>query len=78
MIKEIPESETGLLTALKSKQESIMFASPELMSLWWGETCNCLKDYMGEGPNEEWQYKVYSIFSTISADEIKRIINEKG
>ena len=72
MIREIPEIEGGgLILSLKSKQESVRFSAPELMYVWWEEVHSCLMYYFGEKPSEEWEYKVLSIFSTRTVEELK-------
>jgi hypothetical protein len=75
-IKEIPESECNLICSLKSKQESVSLSAPELMYIWWQEVHDCLMYDIGEKPTEEWQYKVLSIFSTKTIEELKVIFGD--
>jgi hypothetical protein len=74
MMTEVPENEFDLICSLKSKQESVKFSAPELMDMWWQEVYDCLMYYIGENPKEEWEYKVLSVFSTKSVQELKALL----
>jgi len=73
MIDEIPITEQDFINSLKDNQNSVSYAAPELMSMWWNEVVDTLWDFIPETPTEEWQFKVLSIFSTKTVDELKRI-----
>lgn len=58
---------------MKDNQSSVCFSAPELLSMWWDEVHDTLCNHIPEIPNEEWQFKVLSIFSTKSVEELKEI-----
>lgn len=74
MIKEIPSSEQRFINQLKDNQTSVNFSAPELLGMWWDEVHGTLCSHIPEIPNEEWQFKVLSIFSTKSVEELKEIL----
>jgi len=44
------------------------------MSMWWNEVHETLWCFIPEKPSEEWQFKILSIFSTKSVEELKEIL----
>jgi len=74
IINEIPNSEESFISQLKDNQSSVHFAAPELMNMWWNEVHSTLCSYIPEKPNQEWQFKVLSIFSTRSVGELKQLL----
>lgn len=73
ILNEIPDSEVDLISQLKDNRDSVTFSAPEMLPLWWGEVQSSLLSYLPEVPNEEWQFKILSIFSTKSVNELKSI-----
>ena len=73
MLTEIPESEQDLIIELRDNLSSVVYAAPELISMWWQEVYSTLWGHMPEHPTEEWQYKILSIYSTKSMDELRKI-----
>lgn len=71
MIKVIPEENEEFISELKRIQsDQIQWTAPESM-VRWEEISYTLQDYAIEEPMEEWQYKILSIWSMKSIDEIK-------
>ena len=74
MIDEIPITEQDFINSLKDNQNSVSYAAPELMSMWWNEVHETLWYFIPEKPNKEWQFKILSIFSTKTVEELKEIL----
>jgi len=74
-INEIPETEIKFIKQLKHNQRNVPFTAPELMYIKWDEIHSILWKYIPEKPTEEWHFKVLSVFSTKSVDELKKILN---
>ena len=74
ILEIIPEQETDFINQLKDIHASVSCAPPELFGTWWSETYETLWSNIPPKPTEYWQYKVLSIFSTKSVDEIKDAI----
>lgn len=71
LISEVPSEEERLICKLKSVRQSASCSAPENMYLWWNRVSDILGDCFGEKPTEEWQFKLASIWTTKSIDEIK-------
>ena len=70
MLAVIPSKETYLINSLKDIQESQYYRAPEDMLGW-----QCVSEEL-QGLNlnlrsPEWKFKICSIFSTMTIDEIK-------
>jgi len=75
MLNEIPKDREALRDSLKDILSSLNYAPPELIeTLWWSETHGVLLDYI-DIPEEEWEYEVFSIFSTKSVEDLKELFN---
>jgi len=73
MICEIPKTEIKFINRLKTSQQNVLFTAPELRYLRWEEVHETLWGFIPNMPTEEWQFKVLSIFSTKTLDELKEI-----
>ncbi len=73
MVENIPESEIDLIKELERiKSDYIQWTAPESM-VRWEEVSYTLQDYLyNPKPTKEWQFKVLSIWSTKSIEEIKK------
>jgi len=74
MIDEIPFDEQDFINNLKDNQSSVSCVAPELISMWWNVVYETLWCFIPEKPNEEWQFKILSIFSTKTVEELKEIL----
>ena len=74
MIDEIPFDEQDFINNLKDNQSSVSCVAPELISMWWNEIHETLWNFIPEKPNKEWQFKILSIFSTKTVEELKEIL----
>lgn len=69
MIDKIPETEKGLIEALKCNMEDASFKAPE-ETIQWFRTSETLQKYV-ERPSKDWEFEILSIFSTIPVEVIK-------
>ena len=69
MLKYIPTTETKLIKALQWNREDSMYKAPE-ETLQWNRTMNTLIKYI-PNPTEDWHFKVLSIFTTRSEEELR-------
>lgn len=74
MLNEVPSSETEFIEALKWNYEDASYKPPE-ETIQWGRTMETLMDFI-PNPSEEWEFKVLSIFTTKSIEDLKRMANE--
>ena len=72
MVENIPESEIDLIKELERiKSDQIQWTAPESM-VRWEEVSYALQDYLyNPKPTKEWQFKILSIWSTKSIEEVK-------
>lgn len=65
---------------LKSIRSSVDFTAPEVMHIRWNQVHETMLEHTltkDNKPEFEWQYKVLSIFSTRSVEEIKSELNKE-
>ena len=70
MIQRIPKNKKDIIADLEANFEDAKYKAPE-ESLQWDRTAQTLMEHIGD-PEEEWEYKVLSIFMVKSVDEIKK------
>lgn len=71
IIEVIPKENDEMINHLKHLRESASYSAPEVMYMWWNLVHESLLDYISDIPKEEWEWKVFSIFSTKSVEELK-------
>ena len=71
MLNNIPEEKIDLIKDLKWNLEDAMYKAPE-ETLQWERTMKTLQKHIPT-PVEEWEFKVISIFSTRSIEELKSL-----
>lgn len=76
MLAEIPSTENHLIESLKDIQDSQRYRGPEDM-LGWVMVSKELQNLNLKPESENWKYKICSIFSTMTVNEIKEYINNK-
>lgn len=76
IINTIPKTETVILHRLDNLKGSVLCTAPELMHEWWYRTHDVLTENVPEKPTEDWQWKILSIFSTRTVDELKKDLND--
>ena len=69
MVKQIPESETELLTDLQWNKEDASFKAPE-ETLQWHRTMETLMKHIPK-PSDDWHFEVLSTFTTKSISDLK-------
>jgi hypothetical protein len=75
ILEVIPKPEEDLIISLCKIRESIRYSAPELISMWWDEAHGTLIDYVSiTKPMKDWEYRVWSIFTTRSVEEIKELM----
>jgi predicted RNA-binding protein with RPS1 domain len=74
MLKVIPETEVQIICALENNKIDASYKAPE-ETIQWERTAQTLQFYIRK-PNKDWHWKVLSIFSTKSIEEVKRMFNE--
>jgi hypothetical protein len=74
MLLEVPKTETELIKDLDWNFEDASYKAPE-ETLQWERTQQTLIKHIPK-PKEEWQFKVLSIFTTMTVDEIKKAVEE--
>jgi hypothetical protein len=74
MLAEIPSKEKYLIESLKDIQDSQRCRAPEDM-LGWTMVSEELQNLNLKPESENWKYKICSIFSTMTVEEIKEHIN---
>ena len=64
MVRHIPASETVLLEQLESVRESVLYASPETVRMWWLQTAEILTNRLGENkvPEDSWEKAVERVW----------------
>lgn len=76
MLSYIPKSETKLISDLNWNKEDSRYKAPEEV-IQWQRTAATLRNHF-EIPKENWQFKILSIFSTKSVEELKTAVEELG
>jgi hypothetical protein len=61
MVKEIPETETDLLVRLADLRSSALYASPEIMPMWFRECAQVLNEE-AVPIDAPWKEKIAAIF----------------
>ncbi len=74
MMTHIPESEKSLLANLQWNYNDAVYKAPE-ETLQWHRTTETVQKHFKK-PTEEWQFKVLSVFTTKTVEEIKRMVYE--
>lgn len=69
MLNHIPYTESKLRKALEWNRDDAAYKAPE-ETIQWERTQHTLMEYM-PNPEEEWQFKVLSIFTTVPIEELK-------
>jgi len=72
MLEHIPVIKTELIRDLKWNREDSMYKAPE-ETLQWQRTMNTLIKHIPK-PIENWHFKVLSIFTTRSEEELRNSI----
>lgn len=76
MIECIPSDQTDFIEDLKACKHDARFRAPEDNVIWF-KTHDVLREYLELGhPEEDWQFELISIFSTVPVDVIKKNIAE--
>lgn len=76
MLSEIPQKEERLIDSLRDIQDSQRYRAPEDM-LGWELVSEELQNLNLNARSAEWKFKICSIFSTMSVEEIKAEIKKK-
>jgi len=76
MIQEVPLTEKEFIKELEWNFEDARYKAPE-QKLQWQRTQKTLIYHIPK-PTEEWEFKVLSIFTTMTVDEIKKKYNMKN
>ncbi len=74
MLQEVPLTETDFIKDLEWNFEDASYKAPE-ETLQWERTQQTLIKHIPK-PKEDWHFKVLSIFSTMTVDEIKKAVEE--
>lgn len=74
MMEHIPADQTELIEALKWNFEDSQFKSPEEV-LQWQRTAATLEKHIPK-PAHDWEFRILSIFTTKTIEEIKSSINQ--
>lgn len=69
MLDNVPAEKTDLIKDLRWNLEDAIYKAPE-ETLQWERTMETLERHIPE-PKEEWEFKVISIFSTRTIEELK-------
>lgn len=76
IIEKIPSENEELLKSLVWNRTSASYKPLEEI-IQWDDLYNILICYIGIYPSEEWQFEVWSIFTTKNIDELKHAIHNK-
>ena len=76
MLSEIPQKEERLIDSLRDIQDSQRYRAPEDM-LGWELVSEELQNLNLNTRSAEWKFKICSIFSTMSVEEIKAEVKKK-
>lgn len=78
-MKEIPGENNDFIHQLESLKSSISYSSPELIPLRWKTFTEIFNTNIPFPPQEEWHFKVISIFIDKTIDEVKEMFkNNQG
>jgi hypothetical protein len=75
MLEKIPEEKIELIKDLKWNYDDANYKAPE-ETLQWQRTMETLMKHI-PAPTEDWEFKVLSIFTTKSIEEIKEMFKNK-
>ena len=75
MLREIPAKEEYLIESLKDIQDSQRYRAPEDM-LGWQMVSEELQNLDLKPKSANWKYKICSIFSTMTVEEIRKEVKE--
>lgn len=73
MLLHVPENETEFIKDLKWNLDDSIFKAPE-DTIQWERTMKTLIKHI-PSPKEEWHFKVLSIFTTKSIEQLKKEVN---
>lgn len=71
MLKVIPEDEINLIDALKDVRNDQIYRAPE-DTIGWELVSEELQSIPLNSNSEYWKFKIFSIFSTMSIEDIKK------
>jgi hypothetical protein len=71
MLEEIPTDQENFISSLKDNLSSVSYSAPEAIGFWWNQVYTTLQYYIPDKPIEEWHFKVMSIFSAKTVDDLK-------
>jgi len=74
MLLEVPLTEESLIADLEWNLDDASYKAPE-QTIQWVRTHETLLKHIPK-PTEEWHFKVLSIFSTMSVEDIKKDVND--
>lgn len=72
MLLEIPSDKTELIADLKWNREDSMYKPPESNTQWVRTHITLVKHI--PKPELDWEFKVLSVFTTKSVEELKKMI----
>lgn len=76
ILRVIPPSFTSALVRdLNWNLEDAAFKAPE-ETIHWERTCETLEKWISP-PKEEWEFQIWSIFTTKSVEELKAVIEKE-
>ena len=76
MLAEIPETETAFISDLNWNHKDAWYKAPE-ETIQWQRTMQTLINHIPK-PEFDWQWKVLSIFTMKSIEEVKKLFKEKN
>lgn len=56
-----PDDPLELKAPLTDMADSVKYAAPEMMQMWWNEFCEVLEVHMPYPPIEEWQRSIFRL-----------------
>jgi len=72
----IPSSEENLINDLKINYENSLIKAPE-DRVQWDKTHEILVKYL-LNPTKEWEFEVWSVFTTTPKEKLKKIISSEN
>ena len=73
MLEKIPADKVEFIKDLEWNYEDASCKAPE-ETIQWDRTSRTLIKHMSEIPKEDWEIEVFSIFSMLSVEQIKKEI----
>lgn len=71
MLAHVPQTNTDLIEALAWNYNDSLYKAPE-ETLQWEKTMKSLQTFIPK-PVEDWEFKVLSIFTTKTVEELKQL-----